>query len=389
MNLAKTFYYMHPAPMGTRKTASPASPERQILLGCARTRPEAADTERLRALLRLPLAWDDLLRGAEFHRLLPLLGRHLEDAEPGTVPPYVRASLQARRHAGRLREVLLVGALHSLLALFEANGIAAIPYKGPAFAAQVYGDPALRPCSDLDLLVPPPQVPRAKELLLAQGYQPQQRFADAAEEAAHLQSDCEYNFIRPSDRLLVEIHWRFRPQSFPFPLDLGELWGRRETVPLAGVPVPTLPLEDYLLLLCVHGAKHRWERLIWVCDIAEIARARRDLPWERIAARADGLGCGRVLLLGLLLARDLLDAPVPDAVLAATPRAVTALAWQVRRQFCGQRGILPDPLFRPLFHVGVRERLRDQVPYWKDRARREARLFQDRVQQRCSRNRPA
>jgi len=379
---------MHPEPMGA-KTAPAVSPERQMLLCCARTDLGAAATERMRALMRMPLAWDDLLRLAESHRLLPLLGRSLEGAEPGSVPPPVRAALQARRHAGRLRETLLVEGLHSLLALFEAGGVAAIPYKGPAFAAQVYGDPGLRPCSDLDILVMPPQVPRVKEMLLAQGYQAQHRFADAAEEAAHLQTDCEYNFIRPSDRLLVEIHWRFRPQSFPFPLDFGELWGRRETVLLAGVPVPTLPLEDYLLLLCVHGAKHGWERLIWVCDIAEIVRARPDLPWGRIAARAEGLGCARVLRLGLLLARDLLDAPVPDAVLAATPRVVTALAGQVRRQLCGQQGALPEPLFRPLFHVGVRERLWDQVPYWKDRARREARRVQDRLRQKCSWNRPA
>lgn len=360
-----------------------------MLLCCARTFSEPADTERLRALLRLPLDWENILHPAEFHRLLPLLDRHLEEAAPEAVPPPVRAALQARRHAGRLRETLLVTALHSLLAQFAAEGIAALPYKGPALAAQVYGDAFLRPCSDLDILIPPPDILRVKALLLAQGYQSQHHFADAAEEAAHLKTDCEYNFIRPADRLLVEIHWRFRPQSFPFPLDLGELWDRRETVSLAGVPAPTLAWEDYLLLLCVHGAKHRWERLIWVCDIAEITRAHRDLPWGEIKARAERLGCERVLLLGLLLARDLLDAPVPDAALAATPRAVAILAGRVRRHLCGQRDFLPDALFRPLFHVGVRERLRDQVPYWKDRARREASRVQDRVQQRWSRSRPA
>ena len=364
-----------------------------MLVCCARTVPTDADTERLRALLRQPIAWEDLLREAEFHRMLPLLGRHLGDAAPEAVPPPVRAALQVRRHAARLRETRLAEALHSLLAVLEADGIAAIPYKGPAFAAQVYGDPVLRPCSDLDLLVMPSQVLRVKALMLAQGYQSQHRFADAAAEAAHLQSDCEYNFVRPSDRLLVEIHWRFRPQSFPFPLDLGELWERRETVLLAGASVPTLSLEDYLLLLCVHGAKHRWERMLWVCDIAQIVHARCDLPWARIAAQAERLGCARVLRLGLLLARDLLDAPVPNAALAATPGVVTLLAGEVRRQLCGQPGILPERLLRPLFHLCIRERLRDQAPYWKDRARREARQvrrrLQNRVQRRWARNRPA
>lgn len=213
----------------------------------------------------------------------------------------------------------------------------------------------------------------------------QQCFASAREEAAHLEADCELNFIRPLDRLLVEIHWRFRPRSFPFPLDMNILWSRRQMILLAGVPVPTLPMEDYLLLLCVHGAKHRWERLLWVCDIAEILRVCPDLPWARIAALAERLGCTRILRLGLLLARDLLESSVPDQALRGTPLAVKTLAGQVRRQLYGQGDILPPLLSRPLFHLAIRERLRDQSPYWKDRGRREA----DRLQQKWSPKRPA
>ena len=371
--------------MRSRRLSVSSSREFQLLLCCARTHPNAASRQRFNALIGQNLAWDEVLRLAEYHRLLPLLHCHLQTVPPGAVPAAVHLALQNRRHAGLLREHILIDTLHSLLSQLEAQGITAIPYKGPAFAAQVYGAPALRPCSDLDLLVQPHQVYLVKTLLLAQGFQMQHCFADAKEEAAHLQTDCELNFVRPQDRLLVEVHWRFRPQSFPFPIDLKALWSRRQMILLSGTPVPTLPMEDYLLLLCVHGAKHCWERLIWVCDIAEILRVCPDLPWARIIAEAERLGCGRVLRLGLMLARDLLDAPVPDHALRGTPLAVRALAGQVHRQICGQGQILPPFLSRPLFHVAVRERLRDQTPYWKDRARREA----DRLQQKWFRKRPA
>ncbi len=356
---------------GSFKAPRADSNELSLLLCCARTHPNAADTARRDALLSHHLDWKKTLRLAEHHRLLPLLQCHLQAAPPDSIPAEVHLALQSRRHAGLLRQQILVDALHSLLSQMQAQGISAIPYKGPVFAAQVYGDPGLRPCSDLDLLVLPQDLRPAKELMLAQGFQMQQRFASAREEMAHLQTDCELNFIRPQDRLLVELHWRFRPQSFPFPLELKELWSHRQMILLAGKPVPTLPMEDYLLLLCVHGAKHCWERLIWVCDIAEILRVCPDMPWVKIMAQAKRLGCARVLRLGLLLARDLLDAPVPDQALRGTPLAVRALAGQVRRQLCGQRDILPPSLFRPLFHLAVRERWQDQAPYWKDRLRRE------------------
>lgn len=362
--------------MRTRPASFMPTPEMRLLLACARSRPTDADRRQwqqiFQQLLQEPLDWNVLLRQAGRHRLVPLLDHCLQGAEPGSVPVAVQNALTARRHAARMRERVMADAVHSLLTRFEAAGVEAIPYKGPVLAAQVYGDPALRPCSDLDFLVPEAQVLAVKALLLAEGYESQHRFADAAEEAARLRTDCEYNFVRTSDRLLVEIHWRFRPESFPFPIDLDALWSRRQTTLLGGVPVPTLALEDSLLLLCVHGAKHCWERMLWVCDIAEIVRTAPALNWEEITAQAAHLGCERILLLGLLLARDLLEAPVPEAVFSGLPRTVTALAGQVERRLCGRGGGLPEAVFRPLFHLGIRERSQDRLLYWQTGVRRAA-----------------
>jgi hypothetical protein len=45
----------------------------------------------------------------------------------------------------------------------------------------------------------------AKNLLVAQGYQPQQQFESDAQLALHLEADCEYNFVR-ADGLILELH---------------------------------------------------------------------------------------------------------------------------------------------------------------------------------------
>ena len=74
------------------------------------------------------------------------------------------------------------------------------------------------------------------------------------------------------------------------------------------------PREDHLLVLSVHGGKHLWPCLGWVCDVAELLRAHADLDWGRVTAGAGRLGCRRMLLVGLALADGLLQAPVPAEV---------------------------------------------------------------------------
>ncbi len=66
--------------------------------------------------------------------------------------------------------ILLTHELQKLLALFADNDVRAVPYKGPALALQLYGNVALRQFSDLDILVHPRDVLRARDLLLAEGY---------------------------------------------------------------------------------------------------------------------------------------------------------------------------------------------------------------------------
>jgi hypothetical protein len=57
--------------------------------------------------------------------------------------------------------------------------------------------------------------------------------------------------------------------------------------------------------LCEHGTEHLWERLIWICDIAEPISTGRGSSRTRHASE-------RMLLLGLRLASDVLGAPIPE-----------------------------------------------------------------------------
>ncbi len=127
----------------------------------------------------------------------------------------------------------------------------------------------------------------------------------------------------------------------------------------------TLSSEDLLLFLCVHGAKHLWLNLGWICDIARLLAAEKNLAWDKILEQARAMGCERMLLLGLFLADDLLEAEVPGEILKSmrsTP-VVETLATRVYTWLFSDQGKPSDGFKSAWFHLRVRERLREGLRY--------------------------
>jgi len=341
-------------------------PEAELLIRCARARKNSETTAQIGALIRGGIEWEYLLRIADEHSMMPLLFWHLDDAPPELVPARVLARLRERFHRNAQRNLLLTAKLIKLLDLLKAHELLAIPYKGLVLATS-YGNLALREFVDLDLLVHKRDVPRATELLSAAGYQPQFRLT-RAQEAAFLRYNCEHAFVHEDDGSMVDLHWAITERYFSFPLDPECLWERLHRVSLGGSDVPTFSPEDSLLILCVHASKDAWERLRYICDVAELVRTHQDMDWRRVVERAGRLGSERMLFLGLLLARDLLETPLPDEISrrAHADPAVEALVRRIGERLFQRidhspRRFVEIP-FRPI-HMKMRERLRDKVRY--------------------------
>ena len=317
------------------------SPEQEILLCCARASVDADAADRLGALLRRELDWDAVGSLAIRHGVVPLVHRNLERLQPQAVPTRVRDRLGETARSCSWRNLELTGELLELLDLFSEHGISAVPYKGPSLAADLYGDISLRQFGDLDLLVRRDDVLRAKDLLLARGYEPEYRL-DREQEAGYLDSACEYTFERRDDQLLVEIHWRILPRRFNLALDAEDLWPRLRPVELVGRTVPGLAPEDLLIVLCVHGFKHLWSHLKWICDVAELVRSR-PMSWPEVFAEAESLGVKRRVSVGLLLAHALLGARIPETVereVRSDRTARSLAAWARGRLFADEENEL-------------------------------------------------
>lgn len=337
--------------------------EEELLLVCVRAATSPEQDKPPLSSATENLNYEYLLRAARAHGVLPLLARYFGTSHRVPAPLAALERLREQFHENAKRNAFLTAELLKLLRLFESHAIVAVPFKGPTLAKAAYGNLALRQFADLDILVRAADVHRAGALLRAHGYRPSLELTDA-QEIAFLRLQWERPFSH-GDGAVVDLHWRLAPDWSFFSLDLDELWLRLQWVSLCGTSIRTLSPEDMLLTLCAHGGRHCWERLGWIADVAALIRTQPGMDWRRATDEAERLGGARILFLGLLLARELGGAPIPDAVvqLAKADGGAVALVAEVRGRLLREAWHATGIFEAIRFHLRTRERLAGRLLY--------------------------
>ncbi len=344
--------------------AEPLRAEHELILRCARTRLRPEDAERIRALAGGALDWLLLVETAVRQGVSPLVYWHLKALCADTVPPAFLEFLQISFENTTRQNLSLTAHLFRILEIFEAKGILAIPYKGPVLASLAYQSLAQREFSDLDLLVRHRDIGKAQEELLAEGFQPDEELV-AGQRRHPGRVPGQYLFRRKAGMSLVELHTERTLRYFPTPLDFDRLQERLVRASVVGRSVLTFSPEDLLAVLCVHGSKHIWSRVQWICDLAELVQVPGLVDWGLALERASQMRAERMLLFGLYLAQRLLDAPLPVEMSSRVQvdPAFPRLAELVRRQlFLGEAG-LPGLYERSWFRVQSQKHFLDGVQY--------------------------
>lgn len=334
------------------------SREFELVLECARHRWDPSAGPRIANLVQEDIDWHALLQRARLNRVMPLvyagLSTHAKDALPQPVADELRSSFRASARNG----IALSGHLLQVLHCFEQEGIQVLPFKGPALAMGLYGDLALRSFGDVDVLIDTQDVAKAREALIKRGYV-----------VGWSHSEWEFHYDAPSGGHTIDVHHRIAPDHFPSPGSFQELWQRRHSVSLLNTTVSTIGHEDLVLALSVELVRdylERKPRLVQICDVAALLTRVPALDWERILAHASAIGCHRILLLDLLLARNLLRIELPREVgaAAAGDRSLNRLAAYAARRL-SSRVDVPSPGARldTLFYLRTRERSKDKWRY--------------------------
>lgn len=234
-------------------------------------------------------------------RLLPLLHRRLAPPHPMLETPSLEKLVAIRARAAsapeqtRYRNALLFEeAAASLKVLMEA-GIRTCLLKGAALTLAAYADPAPRPMSDVDVLIPRWDLERAAEVLARAGWRTPSLLGAAETALAHAVA------FTNETRGSIDAHWRSL-DAMASPEGDASLWAGAGEAVFEGEPTRIPAPADLLFHACVVGQRTgRDVACRWVADaFVVLTTSHRDMDWARresearrqaeSAAVADALG---------------------------------------------------------------------------------------------------
>lgn len=217
------------------------------------------------------------------------------------------------------------------------RGQAVVVLKGLWLSLKIYGNMAMRPGSDIDVLLRREDIPEALAILeeeMDYGRWWRPLLDDRYYARHHLhQQRCNH------DRSIwFEPHWALDHPYTRLTIDYDGLMDRTTAGELWGEPAREMSLPDLLISLAVHLVKHAvylpavsdrpdLPRLIladgmlmYFLDVAEVVKQHGDeIDWQLALALAQEGGVVDILGSVLRVCRDCLAAPVPDWALEALP----------------------------------------------------------------------
>jgi hypothetical protein len=261
--------------------------------------------------------WAALIEMATRQGVAPLLYQRLKaPALVGRTPEGVLERLRGLYLNTAAGNVRLYEELWALLLALHEIGIPVLVLKGAYLAENVYRNIALRPMSDIDLLVPASLAREAWRVVKELGY----RLIYPATEALIPSFGKDFVCQKPGGFAPVEVHWAIRLAEEKGDMESEELWQNARAVRLAEIDTATLSVEDFLLHLCLHASyQHEFDfGLRALCDIAVfIERFEGEIDWPALCARVSRHRWRRGVYLILHLASGRTGAAVPAEVLTA------------------------------------------------------------------------
>jgi len=216
--------------------------------------------------------------------------------------------------------------LAGILRACALHHIPSIPIRGLALADQLYGDFAVRPIGDLDLLVRKETLSEVTRLLLGLGYREVDRRPGFARTYSYT-----LEFVK--DRhgmILVEPHWTLAYPPIADLVDMERVWRRAQPCRLLGLETWRLSQPDLFLHLSFH-LLHKWADapLLWFYELDQVIRQDpASLDWDLVLRTARDTGQGVLLARVVEQTRALFQSPIPDAVITSLASAQAASVTQ-------------------------------------------------------------
>lgn len=254
--------------------------------------------------------WSSIMEMADFHGITPLMYWRLEqnpdNATNSLIPQEIRKHLSKAYYQNLVRNKILFHELKKMLTGLIEQGIKVIVLKGVLFAGILYGNPALRRMSDIDILVKPEDFEKVAAYLVDSGYVRPSDVESVVRESRYHHGQ----FVKGA--VLIEVHFNLA-QSRRFKIDIDNIWKRSIPARIDGVDVLRLSNEDIILHFCLHKAYHKFQiPLIWWTDFFEfIKKFKADIDWSYVVEKAIEQRIRTAVYFSLYFLKKIMKADIP------------------------------------------------------------------------------
>jgi hypothetical protein len=265
-------------------------------------------------------------------RLLPLAYENLR--AHGSTDPLLARMKGVYRRAWAETHHLFHGVKPAIERLHRA-GVDVTLIKGAPLALAYYRNLAVRPMSDVDLLVPVEQAREAAQALIADGWRPP-AWVNVTHAITHAMQFVHW------DGATIDLH-RFATRSRM--TVSANAWFARDRLPLdfLGLEVRRMTPTRELTLTIQHGVRWNIETPVrWIADAVVLLREHHEaIDWDDIGRFAREHALAPRLLAGLSHLRDVYDAPIPLEVVDAIGRRKPGLIERIDRAISPVDGSRP------------------------------------------------
>ncbi len=253
--------------------------------------------------------WEFVRKQANLHKILPSVYRYIRYLDRQYTTKYAE---KLKNEAVRIthRNARMANDLCHVSELLGAEGIRALPYKGPSLSTIGYGHVSIRSFGDVDIIVHDDDVIAAKNILQAHEYTHKKGELSKEEEQLKLKVDHQYSLQSPRGTK-IELHWKTGPSHLAGEIDFERLWDRRQSFEIQGNELPRPPTEELSILLATHGSRHYWKTLGYLLDFTAVS-CGDNLDWKYAIELAEEAGAKRRLLLALHLSNEIYGVEYSD-----------------------------------------------------------------------------
>lgn len=284
----------------------------ELMLICAGDRLSQGLKEKASALIKDGIYWDNFVDLALKKGVVVLLYNNLKAISGYTYIPGHVFNRLASIYLSVLPMVTLQRKhLIDILALFDKDGIAALPLKGTFLAQRLYEDISARgPSADLDLLVRWEDRGNVHKVLSGKGY----KFSEVREIEEWLwQEECSNPGSHSID-IIYDIWLRGYNKKA-----ITGMWnGTSRTVSQEGVSYYEFNDEELLIYLATNliTSDNGYKCLKYICDINNFLNLySHSLNWPGVIDKAKKWELGASLYTALVLAKDLFSNQAPAAAI--------------------------------------------------------------------------